>query len=64
MDRHFLEIDDVITQHTSAYLNIDEQNDSPQFLTLCFSMSNQIAVDAVHTRVRDALITIDHLPIK
>ncbi|KAG0422981.1 hypothetical protein HPB47_001267 [Ixodes persulcatus] len=48
-------------QHT---LKIDKQHDLPKFLTRYLNRSNQIAVDAAETRVRDALVTIDHLPIK
>lgn len=64
MDEHFIKIDEAITRHISTYLNIDKQHDLPKFLTRYLNRSNQIAVDAAETRVRDALVTIDHLPIK
>ncbi|KAG0428528.1 hypothetical protein HPB47_024508 [Ixodes persulcatus] len=57
-------IDEAITRHISTYLKIDNQHDLPKFLTRYLNRSNQIAVDAAETRVRDALVTIDHLPIK
>ncbi|KAG0423837.1 hypothetical protein HPB47_000399 [Ixodes persulcatus] len=53
-----------ITRHISTYLKIDNQHDLAKFLTRYLNRSNQIAVDAAETRVRDALVTIDHLPIK
>ncbi|KAG0433880.1 hypothetical protein HPB47_019514 [Ixodes persulcatus] len=64
MDEHFIKIDEAITRHISTYLKIDNQHDLPKFLTRYLNRSNQIAVDAAETRVRDALVTIDHLPIK
>ncbi|KAG0437397.1 hypothetical protein HPB47_017462 [Ixodes persulcatus] len=64
MDEHFIKIDEAIIRHISTYLKIDKQHDLPKFLTRYLNRSNQIAVDAAETRVRDALVTIDQLPIK
>ncbi|KAG0430751.1 hypothetical protein HPB47_022414 [Ixodes persulcatus] len=64
IEEHFIKIDEAITRHISTYLKIDKQHDLPKFLTRYLNRSNQIAVDAAETRVRDALVTIDHLSIK
>ncbi|KAH6943328.1 hypothetical protein HPB50_019981 [Hyalomma asiaticum] len=63
MDEPFIRLDQVITRHISAHLNLSEEDSLPEFTVRYLGHSNQLAVDAAEPEVRNALLAIASLPI-
>ncbi|KAH9383182.1 hypothetical protein HPB48_024008 [Haemaphysalis longicornis] len=61
MDEQFIRLDRIITLHISAHLNLSGEDPLPKFMVRYLGHSNQLAVDAADSEVRDALLAIASL---